>query len=72
MEDKVRGIIAGILGMNPETLSLQADIRTAAAWDSLAQIRIIAELESVFDCFIPIESVPTLNSISDFIRVISG
>jgi acyl carrier protein len=71
VEDKVRGIIAGILGVDPETLPLQADIRTVATWDSMAQIRIIAELESVFDCFIPIESVPALRRVSDFVGVIS-
>lgn len=72
MEEKVCGIIAGILGVDPATLSPQADIRTVAAWDSLAQIRIIAELESVFDCFIPIESAPALHRVSDFVGVISG
>ena len=72
MEDKVHGIIVSILGVDSETLSPQADIRTVATWDSLAQIRIIAELESVFDCFIPIEIAPSLRSVSDFVGVISG
>jgi acyl carrier protein len=70
MENKVRHIIADILNLNPDELRSDSDITSFVNWDSLAQVRIIAELEYMFECSIPIEKVPLLKTVGDFVNVI--
>jgi acyl carrier protein len=69
--DAVREIIAGILEVGAEEMTASVAINEFESWDSMAQIRIIAELEGVFGCFIPIEKALTLTKIEDFIDAVS-
>jgi len=71
MEERVREIIADILGIDTGGLAVSTDIRSIESWDSMVQVRIIAELEDVFSCSIPIERIKSLKKVEDFVNIIS-
>ena len=71
MEDQVRKIIAGILVIDVAGLTLATNITAIESWDSMAQVRIVAELEDAFSCSIPIERINSLRKVGDFVSVIS-
>ena len=71
MEERVREIIADILGIDAGELVLSTDITSIESWDSMAQVRIIAELEDYFTCSIPIESIKLLRKVEDFVNMVS-
>jgi acyl carrier protein len=71
MEERARGIIAEILGVDIGLLAVSDDITSMDAWNSLAQVRIIAELEYAFDRSIPIEKIGSLKKLGDFVDALS-
>jgi acyl carrier protein len=66
MNEKITAIIAEILETDVNELAPETIITILENWDSLAQVRIIAELESAFDCSIPIEKIRDLKTVNDF------
>jgi acyl carrier protein len=66
VNEKIAAIIAEILETDVGKLTSDTNITALENWDSLAQVRIIAELESAFDCSIPIEKVKVLKTVKCF------
>ena len=67
---RARQIIADILGVEVSTLLDSSDITSFESWDSMAQVRIVAELEDALECSIPIEMIKLLKKIEDFLNII--
>lgn len=70
MEDKLFGIIADILEIDKMRLSKETKIEDIPEWDSLAHIRIIAEIEEEFNIQIPLNKVMDIATIADLIGCI--
>jgi acyl carrier protein len=68
--ERARKIIADILSIDVSSLSDSSDITSFESWDSMAQVRIIAELEDALECSIPIEKIKLLKKVEDFLNVI--
>lgn len=68
--DKLYELIAQILDIQKETLDIDALIEDIPNWDSLAHIRIIAEIEEQFKVEIPLEKALEIKTISDLLGYI--
>jgi len=67
---KLLGICSEILEIEVTELSLETSRLVMEEWDSLAHIRLIAEMEEIFNCEIPIDSITEIEKISDFLQYI--
>ncbi len=70
MEDKLYGIIVDILEIDKMCLSKETKIEDIPEWDSLAHIRIIAEIEEELNIQIPLNKVMDIATIADLIGYI--
>jgi acyl carrier protein len=68
MEQKLISIVAAALRVPKSTLTLETGPGDLEAWDSLAQINVVSEIEAEFGVSIPIEQVAEIQHIRDFLR----
>lgn len=68
MEQKLISIVASALRVPTSTLTLETGPGDLEAWDSLAQINVVSEIEAEFAVSIPIEQVADIRHIRDFLR----
>jgi acyl carrier protein len=67
MGERLIAIVAAALRLPPSKLTLETGPDDVEAWDSLAQINIISEVEAEFGVSIPIEQVAEIRRIRDFL-----
>jgi acyl carrier protein len=67
MEQKLITVVAGVLGVKAAALSLETGPGDLEAWDSLAHINVVSEIEAEFGVSIPIEKIAELHAIRDFL-----
>lgn len=58
---------ARVFGVAPEAVSLETRRGSLPEWDSVAHLRLVMEAESHFGVFYPLERIPRLETIADFI-----
>jgi acyl carrier protein len=68
MEQKLISVVAAALRVPTSTLTLETGPGDLQAWDSLAQINVVSEIEAEFGVSIPIEQVADIRHIRDFLR----
>jgi acyl carrier protein len=68
MGDRLIAIVASVLRVPASKLTLETGPADLEAWDSLAQINVISEIEAEFGVSIPIEEVGEIRHIRDFLR----
>ena len=68
--DRLIAIVAGALRVPASTLTLDTGPYDLQAWDSLAQINVVSEIEAEFGVSIPIEQVAEIRHIRDFLGYI--
>lgn len=49
VEDRVRGVIAEVFGLDPADVGPETSIETVEAWDSLQHLTVVLALEDEFD-----------------------
>ena len=57
---------AAVLGVPMESLSPETAHGSIPQWDSIAQIRLVMEMEARYGVRVPLERVPKLKTIADF------
>ncbi len=67
IENKVKGIIAGILNVSVEEIEDETAIGDLAEWDSLHHIQIISAIEKEFDFRFTPDVMMDLEDVSDII-----
>ena len=67
MGERLIAIVAAALRVPTSKLTLDTGPEDVEAWDSLAQINIVSEIEAEFGVSIPIEQVPEIKHIRDFL-----
>jgi acyl carrier protein len=70
MEDKIIKIVAEILEMDEKRISLETTQQEIEEWDSLAHIRMIAEIEEQLGVLVPIEKVAEIYTVKDLIQAV--
>lgn len=61
---------ASVLGVPPETLTPGTACGDIPEWDSVMHLRLVMEAEAHYGVSIPLETIPSLHALADFIRVI--
>jgi acyl carrier protein len=67
MEQKLIAVVALALRLDPKTLGLDSAAREVEAWDSIAHINVVSEIEAEFGVSIPIEKIAEIKKIRDFL-----
>lgn len=49
IEERVRGVIAEVFGLDPQEIGPETSIETVEAWDSLQHLTVVLALEEEFD-----------------------
>ena len=65
--ERLIAIVAAALRVPKSTLTLDMGPDDLQAWDSLAQINVVSEIEAEFGVSIPIEQVAEIRHIRDFL-----
>lgn len=68
MAEQIIKIVAEILEMDETELSLESKQEDIEEWDSLAHIRIIAEVEEQLGKSIPIDQVVEITTIEELVQ----
>jgi len=67
MKERLIAIVAAALRVPTSNLTLETGPGDMEAWDSLAQINIVSEIEAEFGISIPIEEIAEIRHIRDFL-----
>lgn len=68
MLEEIVTVIADVLDIEAVSINLDAEREDFAAWDSLAHLQIIAEVEGKLGVKIPFEAVAQIRTVRDFER----
>ena len=66
--EKFLEFVAGVMQVDPSELSGETRFKEFKKWDSLMHMRLVMEIEEEYDVEIPIEEVPTINTLNDFYK----
>jgi acyl carrier protein len=72
MEQRLIKVIAAALGVDASTLKLDTTTDDVAAWDSVAQVNIVSEIEAEFGVSIPIEKIAEIHRIREFLPYLAN
>jgi acyl carrier protein len=72
MQQKLINLIADILDVSPETLTLESSQDTVPEWDSLKHLNLVVEIESEFEIEIDPEEIGEMYSIKAILDLIQG
>jgi len=67
MDERLIATVASALRVPTSTLTLETGPGDLPAWDSLAQINVVSEIETEFGVSIPIEQMAEIRHIRDFL-----
>ena len=67
MGERLIVTVAAALRVPKSTLTLETGPGDLQAWDSLAQINVVSEIEAEFSVSIPVEQVADIQHIRDFL-----
>ena len=70
MLEKMREIICEFVDIDPESITLQTNIRTDLGLNSLELVNLAVEIEEEFDVEIPDREATGLETVADAIRII--
>jgi acyl carrier protein len=67
MKERLIAIVAAALRVPTSALTLETGPGDVEAWDSLAHINVVSEIEAEFLVSIPVEQVAEIRQIRDFL-----
>lgn len=70
MEDKIIELIARVLNVPKDDVTLETEIGELDEWDSLRNVQIIAQLEKEFEVKITPDMIMDLEDVSDIVVLI--
>lgn len=70
MEDKIIELIARVLNVPKDYVTLETEIGELDEWDSLRNVQIIAQLEKEFEVKITPDMIMDLEDVSDIVGLI--
>lgn len=70
MEDKIIELIARVLNVPKDDVTLETEIGELDEWDSLRNVQIIAQLEKEFEVKITPDMIMDLEDVSDIVGLV--
>lgn len=71
-KDKVIGIIANVLEVKPEEITLESTVGDFPAWDSLGQLNILQSVQDEFDVEFEPEEMMDIEDVNDIIKAVES
>lgn len=68
--EQVREIISNVLEVPVELITLESVKNDFERWDSLGQLNLVMEMESVFDISVPIEFIAQIDCVKAMMDVV--
>lgn len=62
--------LAGVMDVDPATVNENTEYGTFEKWDSMMHMRLVMEVEEQYDTEIPIEEIPDIKKLGDFLKYI--
>ncbi len=69
MSSKMIDVVAGVLNIPSDVITLDKDLNELTEWDSLAQVMVISELQEVLGISIPIDTPVEIHTIMDLMTL---
>lgn len=66
------GFAADVFGVSPESLSFETTLGSIPQWDSIAQLRLVAEVQTAYGTEIPFADVPNVTSLWEVYRRVNS
>jgi acyl carrier protein len=66
--DKFFTIVSRVLKIDSNKIDLSASRDSLREWDSLTHIKLLCEVEEEFGIDIPIEEIPSIRKLEDFLK----
>jgi acyl carrier protein len=63
--------VAELFQISPEIISLDTKYQSIPQWDSLMQLRLVAEIEDVYNVDIPFDRIQDMKELRDFYEYIA-
>lgn len=71
-KDKVIEIIANVLEVKPEEITLESTVGDFPAWDSLGQLNILQSVQDEFDVEFEPEEMMDIEDVNDIIKAVES
>ena len=72
IEQRIREILADILGLDPARIGDDAELGTTPGWDSANHITLVLSLEDEFSIALEAADIDTMITFSDVVRTVEG
>jgi acyl carrier protein len=72
MRDKVREVMARVLGIPAQDVDDSASADTIGTWDSMEHINLVLALEETFDVRFSAEEMSLMTSYSDIVKILES
>ena len=72
MEEKFLNFVAGLFEVDPSSLTLDTAYGEIPEWDSLMQLRLVAEIGDEYGVEIPIDEVGDITTLGGFFEYVKG
>ena len=70
-EEEFLNFVAPVLGVDRSGLSLATAFGTIPEWDSVMHLRLVMEIQEKYGVDIPIERVPEVKTLGDFLEFVA-
>ena len=70
--DEFLEFVATVLGVDRPSLSLDTAYGTIPQWDSVMHLRLVMEIEERYRTDIPLERVPEIRTLGDFLDLVEA
>ena len=70
--DEFLEFVATVLGVDSRALSLDTAYGTIPQWDSVMHLRLVMEIEERYQADIPLERVPEIRTLRDFLDLVEA
>lgn len=64
LDPKLVDVVARVLQIEPTKINAETSPKNTSAWDSVAHLSLVLELEDAFDVRFPSEEIPALDSVA--------
>ncbi len=72
MEDQVRGVLADILDLDPDSIDGLTSKDNTASWDSLQHINLVLALEQEFQVSFDVTEIESMFSFDDIVQILGA
>lgn len=69
-ENQIIELIASIIDVNKEEITLSTEVGDFDSWDSLAQVAIMTSLEDQYDCSFDEDEMMDVETVADIIQLV--